>query len=93
LHVRVRPCVRVAQRSHYVIVVTCERVPLCWQELPVVLEKTRRNIRRNFDNPDDSQPDMVPVFHFEDAINFAKPQISPITQNLCNLRNLWFLKQ
>jgi hypothetical protein len=48
-----------------------ERDPVSWTELPALLEQQRRQVRANLDNPDDSLPSMVPVFHFENAIETA----------------------
>jgi len=48
-----------------------ERDPLSWKGLPLLLEMERRHIQRNLANPDDSLPSMVPVFHFENAIETA----------------------
>ena len=48
-----------------------ERDPICWKELPVILEMYRRNARRNYHNPDDSLPAEMPIFYFENAIETA----------------------
>ncbi len=48
-----------------------ERDPICWKELPILLEIYRRNARRNYHNPDDSLPAQLPIFHFENAIETA----------------------
>lgn len=53
-----------------------EREPLALNGLPILLEMQRRHVRHNFENPDDSLyglswPSIIPVFHFENAIETA----------------------
>ena len=48
-----------------------DRDPVSWTELPALVEQQRRGALANRDNPDDSLPYTIPVFHFENAIETA----------------------
>jgi hypothetical protein len=68
-----------------------ERDPVSWTELPALLEQQRRQVRANRDNPDDSLPSMVPVFHFENAIETANSRhvIDEVVE-IPGWRSVWF---